>query len=343
MDSIKNEIFKRFNLYLRILIRRRYIVYLAVFAPLVFTLVFTSIATSIYESEAILLPSEGSTDVGVLGILVGVLGKSGATSEGIPASFLYVDILKSRSILENVLSAEYEYYKNNKLVREDLYSILNLNRNYEGYESFKDKLTVKSDFETGIITVRAMAPGPKIAHQVVNNMIIELDNFNKNIRITRAKTNLEYLEKRIKDAYIEYQAIQDTFVEFQKSNRGYPAIRNPEVQARAEKLEIRKENKRKIYQALYEEYEMARLTKAKKTPIVSVLDSASVPVEKSYPKKIPTFLLSLIFALFIAFFWIMFLEANDPTAIEKTITWPEIVYPLKTDLNKLGAIFRRKR
>lgn len=342
MDTLRDDIYKRFNLYLRILLKRRNLFFAAVFAPLVFTILFVLIATPSYQSVAVLLPSDGATDVGVLGILVGVLGRSGSTTEGLPSSFLYVDILKSRAVLEEVLNSEYEDYKHSGTTRA-LYEILQLPRNDKGIQEFKEMLDIRSDFETGIITIKVSAPNPQLAARIANNIIISLDNFNKNVRQTQAKKNRAYLEMRLEDSYSEYQAVLDTFVQFQKANRGYPSIRSPEIEAQAEELEMRKKTKQEIYRLLNEELEMTKLTEAKTTPVVSVLDSASVPAEKAFPKKIPIFVISLIACLLVVFIWLFLLEVNDPTSAEPPVTWGEIRGAIRADYTGVKAVFRRKK
>ncbi len=343
MENLREEIAHRFNLYLRIFLKRRHLFLTAVFAPLIFTILFVMLATHSYESTAVLLPSEGATDVGVLGILAGVIGKSSSTYEGLPSSFLYVNILKSRAVMDGVLSAEYKDPKGDEDKKKDLYGVLGLPRNNEAYEKLLERTSVKSDFETGIITLTVQAPDPRLASRIVNNFIISLDNFNKNIRLTQARKNLRYLESRLDDAYNEYQAVLDTLVQFQKANRGYPAISTPEVSARAEELEMRKRTKQEIYRLLNEEYEMTKLTEAKTTPIVSVLDSASVPVESAFPKKIPIFAVSLLFALFILYVSLFILEFKDPTSPEPQVSWDEFIGTFKDDFDSLRGVFRRKK
>lgn len=344
MASIRDEIFTRFNHYLRIVLRRKYLFILAILAPLVFTLIYAAITPPGYVSTATLLPNAAGSDVGVFAMLVGAIGKtSGTTAEGLPASYLYDKILVSRTILRSVLNAEYSYYKNGKYIEDDLYSIMKFPRNNRAFAKMRDRLSIKSDFETGMITIKTTAHDPELAAQITNQMIISLDNFNKYIRVTTAKRNLKYLENRIEDAYKEYQAALDSFVEFQKSNRGYPSIGNPEVIAQAEELELRKNTKKQVYQILIEEYEMTKLTKEKTTPVVSVLDSASVPVDNEFPKKIPIFLVSLFTAFVILYFWILLLEASDPTPSGSPVTWKEIMNTFKNDFHRLGDIFRRKQ
>jgi len=343
MENLRDEMAYRLQLYLRIFLKRRHLFLAAVFAPLVFTILFVMIATPSYESTAVILPSEGATDVGVLGILAGVLGKSGSTVEGLPSSFLYVDILMSRAIMDGVLNAEYYDPNADDAEKKNLYQIMGFPHNQEAYENLLDKLSVKSDFETGIITLNVQASDPKLASRIANNFIISLDNFNKNIRLTQARKNLRYLERRLDDAYNEYQAVLDTLVQFQKANRGYPSISTPEVSAKAEELEMRKKTKQEIYRLLNEEFEMTKLTEAKTTPIVSVLDSASVPVEKSFPKKIPIFAFSLLFALFVLYILLFILEFKDPTSPEPQVSLEEFKDAFRDDFDSIRGVFRRTK
>ncbi|RKZ30847.1 hypothetical protein DRQ36_04075 [bacterium] len=344
MGELASEINSRFNQYSRLLLRRRRLFYAAIGLPLLFTILFTSLATPSYKAVGRLLPTSDVGNMGVIGILTGLFGSRGTQSiDGAPSSFLYVDILKSRTVVENVLNAEYTFYHRGKSVSGDLYKVMHWPRDGRAIESFLNISSAKMDLETGVITITAKAYNPVLAAQIVNNWIRQLDSFNRNVRITQAGENLEYLEKRLTEAKAELDAVSDTLVEYLNANRGYPEAATPEVTSMVRRLENQRDIKETVYQLLSQEYEMAKLTKRKTTPVVSVMDTAVPPAEKAGPKRIPVFAISLFFASIILAVSLAILEASDDTPKDLVVRWFDVKTALKDDLYDLASIFRRHR
>ncbi len=343
MDDLRQEMNSRFNQYLRLLVRRRRIFYLTVGLPLIFSIVFVAVARPSYKAVGRILPTSDSANIGVMGFLSGLLGQQGMSSvDGVPSSFLYVDILNSRTVLGNVMSAEYTYNKRGKHVKADLYSIFKLPRTVESIEDFREKVSAKMNLENGMIKVTATAPKPELASQIVNVWLRELGNFNQNIRVTQAGENLKYIEERLERARAEHQVISDSLVEFLNANRGYPDAATPEVKAEVDRLESNVNIKDQVRILLSEQYEMARLTKQKTTPVVSILDTAIPPSEKDGPNRIPIFIISLAFCCVVMVISLTILEARSPTPVDMPVTWAEIRGALKKDWRLIVSVFRRR-
>jgi capsule polysaccharide export protein KpsE/RkpR len=60
-----------------------------------------------------------------------------------------------------------------------------------------------------------------------------------------------------------------------------------------------------VYEALTQQYEMAKVQEAKETPSVKVLDSANLPEKKSFPPRLLIILLCSCFALAGSVFWVL--------------------------------------
>lgn len=317
--------------------------YAGVGFPLLFTLIFVSIATPSYEAKGRLLPTSDAANMGVMGVLSGIFGQGGFGSiDGAPSSFLYAEILNSNTVLTSVMETEYEFLDGSKLIKGDLYDIFNWPREYESIEKMKEKVLSKMNLENGLITISAEAPFPELAQLIVNTWIKELDEFNKNIRITQASENLIYLNKRIDETREELEIVTDSLITYLNTNRGYPETASPIVRSRVERLELNKQVKEDIFIVLSKECEMAKLNKRKTTPVVSILDTAVLPSEKSGPKKIPVFIISLFFSFIIIGISISILEARYPTADDSVITYREIIHSLKKDWRDVVSVFRRK-
>ncbi len=343
--SLPNEMNSRFAQYSRLLLRRRRLFYLAVGLPLLFTIVFTSIATPSYKAIGKLLPSSDASDMGVIGILTGFFGSRGTVSqEGAPSSFLYIDILKSSTVIESVFKKEVEYIdRKGRTVKGNLRELANYSKGTKGFEEFQKNNSAKMDLENGVITITTTANDPVLAALILNTWIEKLDEFNQNVRISQAGENLKYLEKRLEDSRAELAAANDSLIQFLANNRGYPNATNPKVEAEVRRLTNERSLKEQINELLAQEYEMALLTKRKNTPVVSVLDYASPPTEKAGPKRVPVFMLSFAFAILILFLILFILEANDPTPATTRIDLDELKSAYHQDLQDLKDFLRRKK
>ena len=72
--------------------------------------------------------------------------------------------------------------------------------------------------------------------------------------------------------------------DFKKRNRGYED--SPELNMISSRLEREVEAKKGVYLTLQQQLELARIEEVKKSPILHVLDYASVPINKSSPNRV---------------------------------------------------------
>ena len=343
--DISREMNSRFAQYSRLLLRRRRLFYLVVGLPLLFSILFTAIAPPSFKAVAQLLPTSDTSNMGVVGILTGLFGSRGAaSSDGAPSSFLYKDILNSQTVIESVLDDSVEYVdRKGKRRAGRMRKLIDCGSGTKGVEDFRRSNSVKMDLENGVITISTTAEDPQLAALVANTWIDKLDDFNRNIRVTQASENLKYLEKRLAQSKAELEQSRDSLVAFLSANRSYPASTNPRVENIVRDLTKQRDVKEQIYQLLSQEYEMARLTKQKTTPVVSILDRAMPPNEKAGPKRTTVFLFSFAFALVIFIIALAILEASDPTPSDMPVEWREIKAAFAADLRAVGSIFRGKR
>lgn len=342
--DLPKEMDSRFQQYTRLLIRRRRLFYLAIGLPLIFTILFTTISPPSFEAISRLLPTSEASSMGVVGILTGLFGSGGASyQDGAPGSFLYNDILQSRTVIESVLNEEIEFIdRKGKKHRGTIRELVGYGFGTEGVENFRGSNSVRMDLENGVITINSKAKDPNLVAIVVNTWVSKLDDFNKNVRITQAGENVSYLEYRLAESKKELDWMSDSLVTFLSSNRGYPSSTNPRIESIVRELNNQRDVKEQVYQLLSEEYEMAKLNKQKTTPVISILDKAVPPTKEAGPKRIPVFIFSFSFAMVILIISLTILESSDPTPSEMPVSWREIKDSLAVDSRALRNIFRRK-
>ena len=341
--SIAKEIRERYIQYSNIVLRRRRLFYAAILAPLVFTLIFTAMMPPSYVADGVILPTIDSSQMGFVGVISGLFGRSTPSgSDGAPSSFLYVDILKSDTIIKSVLTQKISYNDGDEEVSGTVAELLGFPSRNAAIEDFLDRAKARMNPENGIINISFTASHPELAAAVVNTWIEKLDKFNREVRVTQADQSVEYLEERLATVRRELEEVSDSLVEYLRANRGYPQVSSPEVGKNVRMLENRRDIKESMYELLKNQYEMARLNQQKETPVVSVLDPGIPVYEKAGPQRIPVFLASLLFVGIILAFALIMLEADDPTTAVTPAGPKEIKAALKEDYRELTGLFRRK-
>ncbi len=131
-------------------------------------------------------------------------------------SDLYVEILKSRSVLDLVLSREFQYPKNSKKAEQKtLLQIFHLKSLEKGRKKLLSKMAVKASQE-GIITLTVELNNRYLAADVANALVEALDKVNKQKISSRAKNSRIYIENQLKITEEKLKAASADLVKFQE-------------------------------------------------------------------------------------------------------------------------------
>jgi uncharacterized protein involved in exopolysaccharide biosynthesis len=211
-----------------------------------------------------------------------VLGSSGGDN-GIYNTYYYPDLAKSRTILVNLILRTYELEIDGKAWRGNLLEYYKTSDTNDAIMNLSSSISVKTIYDTGITNIDCTTNDPYLSARIANNLVIEIDNFNKKNRAQLADFDLGNYEERLKEQFNRYLEAQTEYVKFQKTHAS--GTLSPAALADLANLESVRDIHRDIYFSIYKGKELADLEVKKLTPIVTVLDSASTPHEKSFPKK----------------------------------------------------------
>ena len=273
------------------------------------TIIFVVLKPNEYESTATLLPVGESSPLRALGSIKSLLSMSNALS-GVDeaSSILFPKILKSRSICEPVIAKSYTYWDGSARKTQTLQQYLKAKNMDLALKSFFAIYTIAIDLEDGIVQVKVLTTSPDLSQQVASELIKQLDTFNRTKRRTRATVNLEFIEKRTEVIRSELTQADSALTTFEVRNRNFTTQLSPELTRVYERLKREREVKSSALSLLTEQGELARIEANKDIPIVSMLDPASLPVQKAGPKRTLITLGSLIFALSLGLFIIVVRE-----------------------------------
>lgn len=241
---------------------------------------------NIYTGTTRILPPQQyqSSASAMLGQLLGGAGGGGVASIAGSAlglkspNDLYVAMLKSQTIKEKIAR------------RFDLQKIYEQKTMTETLKVL-DKNTMVTSGKDGLITVEVDDKDPKRAAEMANAFIEELDQLMQTFSLTDAAQRRQFFETQMKPAKDKLTDAEVLLDKTPNTSLHYmDALRNLKYQE-------------SIYEILAKQFEMAKLDEAKDSPLIQILDKATVPERKSKPKRSLIVILATLVGFFIAMLW----------------------------------------
>jgi uncharacterized protein involved in exopolysaccharide biosynthesis len=134
--------------------------------------------------------------------------------------------------------------------------------------------------------------------------VAALDDWNVNQRRSSAGETMDFVSKRLEEKLRDLEIAEENLRAFQAKNRNFATSNDPDILMEQARHTRTVEVQTRLYMALLNEYQQARLEAARDIPVVQVLDRGSVPQEKSAPKRsyyvLGAFFGSLFFSLLLS-------------------------------------------
>ncbi|MDR3127250.1 MAG: chain-length determining protein [Tannerellaceae bacterium] len=157
------------------------------------------------------------------------------------------------------------------------------------------KVNVSVDKKTLVITATVSLQDPVISAQIAQLLTEKLQGYITNYRTQKAKQDYEFTLRAFTDAKINYYKAQEAYAAFEDANKNI-------ISASYRTEQIRLQNDMSlafgIYNTLAQKLEQDKLRIQEQTPVYTVFEPATVPLEASSPKKV----LILAGFVFLAFF-----------------------------------------
>jgi uncharacterized protein involved in exopolysaccharide biosynthesis len=233
---------------------------------------------NVYKASAILAPASSEGGAGGLGVLAGQFGGLASMAGinlgggGVDKTALALEIIKSRSFIENfiskhdllvpILAAEKwdmasdtlilddERYdeSSKKWVREVSLPKKTVPTLWEAYTEFSELLSVSQDKTSSIVTIEIEYFSPVMAKKWVAWLIKDINEFMRDQDQEEAQNSIDYLTNQLDS--IQVASMETVF-----------------------------------YQLIEEQTKNMMLTKVKEEYVLKTIDPAQVPEEKSGPKR----------------------------------------------------------
>jgi uncharacterized protein involved in exopolysaccharide biosynthesis len=145
---------------------------------------------------------------------------------------------------------------------------------------------------TGVVRISARTKDSAISHDIVSNILDEVNRFNVERRRTQASQERQFAEQRLAETRVQVASAEAALQSFLQRNREY---RNaPQLSFEADRLTRELTLRQGLYTTLLQSYEQARLEEVRNTPVVSIVERPREPVRPDPRGLVKKSLLGLI-------------------------------------------------
>lgn len=163
-------------------------------------------------------------------------------------------------------------------------------------KELQDKISVYVDKKTQVVTISAQMQDPLISAQVTDSVVKMLQNYITAYRTQKARQDLEFTEKVLKEARAAYYKAQQTYAAFEDGNKN---IISSSYRTEQERLKNEMTLTFNVYNTLAQKLEQDKLRVQEQTPVYTIIEPATVPLKASLPNK-PLILTGCLFLTFVS-------------------------------------------
>ena len=273
--------------YFRILFRRKSLV-------LGVAVLFAAVAGTIslflpasYTTTAILYPAKQNEPQGLSSLLnlSEKVGLGGMQAKD-PIDIL-TDIVKTNTFLKGIAAKKFTSTRLGGPA--NLMEIFRIKgetpelKNFYLIKSLKKKINFSTDKRSGVLYIDVTTPEPMLCKDLADTLILDLNNYYRNLVSSKKSSYREFLEQRVKEAEATLRESENQLRGFKEKN--IMSTNSPEIML----LQLRYQRNIRIDEELFltlrKEFEMAKLEEHKDMPAVDVLDAPEVPLFKTAPQK----------------------------------------------------------
>ena len=239
------------------------------------------------SSSSSKLQSSGSATSGLGGIISQLGGSVGGDPSESPN--FYVELLSSRELLTRLLESRFPNPRTG--APHDSATLLTILHIKKADPRRQMELAVKKmndathpglDSKTNLVWFSVDAEWPELSSQVANRLIELVSNFNRETRVSRAKSKRTFLQMRRDSAQTALREAEERLRVFYEQNRG--AILAPGLRYEEQRIKRDGDLASDLYMNLDRQLEVARIDEINDAALITVIDSAVVPRKAQWPR-----------------------------------------------------------
>lgn len=210
----------------------------------------------------------------------------------------YMDLVRTRAILSNVVQSTYNIRDNGKSVEGNLVTLFGVPaapsaaRDAAAVERLAGQIRLSSTPKTGVVTLTVTQANGDLAVQVANRILEELNEFNRIRRQSQASSEKTFIEQRLSEVGRELRAAEDQLQQFLQRNREYRS--SPQLSFEFDRIARLVAMRQEMYTALAQSYEQAKVEEIRDSPVLTVIEPPTAPLRPD-PRGLRNGLLTAFF------------------------------------------------
>ena len=331
--------------YVNILLKKRWLIILGVFFCVLVTGIYSKTRPPQYTASAKFLPSKNPEMTSRMGTLIGTTGRVESIESNVTSAY-YTELLKSSPFLERIVKRKFFIKKKGEEV--DLIS-------FYGDEIEKEEeplsrvintagkqLQTSTQRTTNVITISYSTGEPELSASIVNAFLEELVKYNQDMKDNKARQNREFIENRLEENRKLLKEAEESLAEFTAKNK---KIATPDLEVELDRLKRNVKVQEEVFITLKKQLELAKIEEQEKTPVIQIIEKASVPLHKSNPKTKRNVMLAgfVSLFLFIGLAFILDYISNLTPDEERYKDFYKNLNDIKNDFRFITRIFARRK
>ena len=163
------------------------------------------------------------------------------------------------------------------------------------FKQLQEQLLMENNSKDGFVTISFSMPEALPAAQMVKKIQELLQKMIINFKIQKTKDEFNFIEGRYKELKKDFEEKQKKLASFRDRNQGLSTSRS---RSHLESLQSEYNLAYSIYSELAKQLETQKIKLKENTPVFTVIEPVSIPIDKSKPKRGLIILVCLFLGLF---------------------------------------------
>lgn len=324
--------------YLHTIIKWRHSLAAFVFLCVLAVAIYSFTVRPVYEATSIFLPSQ--QDLAVLPIASGLGGLARGLGFLPPSSAdLYPVLAASKAVMDRVLERQFdtEEHGDGKTLIEilEVDGGTGLEARTDAYEVLRTMVRLRVDRSRGVVELTVAASESRLAADLANAFVEELNNYNLYTRTSRARENRVFVEQRLGETEEALTKVEQALTLFRQRNSSVGD--SPQLLLEQGRLTRGVQIQEALFLTLTQQYELAKIEERRDIPVIDVIDRAAPPTSRSRPARKLLVLLGVMVSLIVGMVgvWMIdhFKSLDDEGETKRMVTqWvgmlrEDIAYP----------------
>jgi uncharacterized protein involved in exopolysaccharide biosynthesis len=331
--------------YVNVLLKKRWLIIFGVFFCVLATGIYSKTRPPQYTASAKFLPSKNPEMTSRMGTLIGTSGRVETIENNVTSAY-YTELLKSSPFLERIVQQKFLIKKKGEEINLISYYGNEIEKGTDSLSrvinTVAQQLEISTHRTTKVVTISYSTEESELSAAIVNAILEELIKYNQDMKDNKARLNREFIENQLEENRKLLKEAEAALIDFTAKNK---KIATPDLEVELDRLKRNVKVQEEVFITLKKQLELAKIEEQEKTPVIQIIEQASVPLHKSNPKTKRNVMLAGFVSLFFFIGLAFVLDYVSKLTLDKE-RYKELLENLnaiKNDFRFLTRIFSRRK